>query len=177
MRFNERTDNTHMIIRKPSAEGLLERDESRRVCGSNARATVTDWLVGDGEFAQVMADHIRLDFDQYVSHSVVHANLTGDHLRHNDRIPEVRLDDGRLLVLAGGLLGLSDALHQFEGVGLQAAVEFSADTSSEELHKLSALQVQQVVDLDSTKVILSECAASCWLIFLLNGHGERLNDL
>lgn len=39
---------------------LLQRDETRRMCSSNTRATVLDWLVGDGELAQVVAAHLRL---------------------------------------------------------------------------------------------------------------------
>jgi len=39
---------------------LLQRDEPRRVCSSNTRATVLDGLVSDGELAQVVAAHLRL---------------------------------------------------------------------------------------------------------------------
>lgn len=39
---------------------LLQRDETRRMCGSNTGATVLDWLVGDGELAQVVTTHLRL---------------------------------------------------------------------------------------------------------------------
>lgn len=39
---------------------LLQRDETRRMCGSNTRATVLDWLVSDGELAQVVTAHLRL---------------------------------------------------------------------------------------------------------------------
>lgn len=39
---------------------LLQRDETRRMCSSNTRATVLDWLVGDGELAQVVTTHFRL---------------------------------------------------------------------------------------------------------------------
>lgn len=39
---------------------LLQRDEPRRVCSSNTGATVLDWLVGDGELAQVMTAHLGL---------------------------------------------------------------------------------------------------------------------
>lgn len=31
------------------------------MCSSDTRATVLDWLVGDGELAQVMATHLRLE--------------------------------------------------------------------------------------------------------------------
>lgn len=30
------------------------------MCSSNTRATVLDWLVGDGELAQVVTAHFRL---------------------------------------------------------------------------------------------------------------------
>ena len=40
---------------------LLQRDETRRVCSSNTRATVLDRLVGDGELSQVVATHLRLE--------------------------------------------------------------------------------------------------------------------
>lgn len=39
---------------------LLQRDETGRMCGSNTRATVLDWLVGDGELTQVVTAHLRL---------------------------------------------------------------------------------------------------------------------
>ncbi len=39
---------------------LLQRDETRRMCSSNTGATVLDWLVGDGELAQVVSAHLRL---------------------------------------------------------------------------------------------------------------------
>lgn len=39
---------------------LLQRDETRRMCSSDTRATVLDWFVGDGELAQVVAAHLRL---------------------------------------------------------------------------------------------------------------------
>lgn len=39
---------------------LLQRDETRRVCGSNTRATVLDWFVGDGELSQVVTTHLGL---------------------------------------------------------------------------------------------------------------------
>lgn len=39
---------------------LLQRDETGRVCGSNTGATVLDWLVGDGELAQIVTTHLRL---------------------------------------------------------------------------------------------------------------------
>ena len=39
---------------------LLERDEPRGVCGSDTRATVLDGLVGDGELAKIVSNHLGL---------------------------------------------------------------------------------------------------------------------
>ena len=39
---------------------LLQRDKTGRVCGSDTRTTVLDWLVGDGELSQVVSTHLRL---------------------------------------------------------------------------------------------------------------------
>ena len=42
---------------------LFERNETRRVGGTDTGATVLDRLIRDGEFAQVMTDHLWLDFN------------------------------------------------------------------------------------------------------------------
>ena len=39
--------------------------------------------VGDREFGQVVADHLRLDFDVDESLAVVDADNAADHLRHD----------------------------------------------------------------------------------------------
>lgn len=52
------------IYTKITANSLLQRDEPRRVCSSDTRATVLDWLVGDGELSQVVAAHLRLEEEE-----------------------------------------------------------------------------------------------------------------
>ena len=42
---------------------LFEWDESRGVSGTNTGATVTNGLVGHGELANVVVDHLGLDLD------------------------------------------------------------------------------------------------------------------
>lgn len=54
------TFGTNFFIYTKNTAILLQRDEPRRMCSSDTRATVLDWLVGDGELAQVMATHLRL---------------------------------------------------------------------------------------------------------------------
>lgn len=52
--------STQFFIYTNNTAILLQRDETRRVCGSNTRATVLHWLVGDGELSQVVTTHLRL---------------------------------------------------------------------------------------------------------------------
>lgn len=65
---------------------LLQRDETRRMCSSDTRATVLDWLVGDGELAQVVATHLRLKRRQKtnecnnIASIIIAANLTSDKI-------------------------------------------------------------------------------------------------
>ena len=42
---------------------LLERDEARGMCGTNARLAMLHRLVADGKLCQIVADHIWLDLD------------------------------------------------------------------------------------------------------------------
>lgn len=48
------------FIYTPITNSLLQRNEARRVRGSNTGATVFDGLVCDGELPQVVTDHLRL---------------------------------------------------------------------------------------------------------------------
>lgn len=52
--------NTQFFIYTNNTAILLQRDETRRVCGSNTGATVLHWLVGDGELSQVVTAHLGL---------------------------------------------------------------------------------------------------------------------
>lgn len=53
-------EHPYFFIFTKNTASLLQRDETRRVCSSNTRATVLDWLIGDGELTQVVATHLRL---------------------------------------------------------------------------------------------------------------------
>ena len=62
---------------------LLERHEARRLGGTDTGATVGDGLVGDGELAKVVADHLRLDFNINEVLSVVDGNVPPNKLWEN----------------------------------------------------------------------------------------------
>ena len=65
---------------------------------TNTGLTVLHGLVGDGELAQVVADHLRLDLHSIEDLAVVHTDDAADHLGDDDHVTEVGLDDGGLLV-------------------------------------------------------------------------------
>jgi len=67
------------------------------MCGTDTRTAVLYRLVGDGEFAKIVPDHFRLDFNGVESFAVVDTNYTTNHFRNNDHVPKVRLDSGRLV--------------------------------------------------------------------------------
>lgn len=91
---------------------LLEGDKSGGVGGANAGPAVLHRLVGDGELAQVVADHLGFDLHLVEGLAVVHTHHAAHHLGQNDHVPKVGLHHLRLLHGWRLLLGLPQALEQ-----------------------------------------------------------------
>lgn len=91
---------------------LLEGDESGGVGGTDPGPAVLHGFVGDGELAQVVADHLWFDLHLVEGLAVVHAHHATHHLRQDDHVPQVRLHHLRLLHGWCLLFGLSQALEQ-----------------------------------------------------------------
>lgn len=138
-------------------KNLLERDETRRVSGTNTGTTVLNGLVRDTEkygnvridhqmykirsyylreLSKVVADHLRLDFNLVEDLSVVDSNNRADHLGNNDHVTEMSLDNGRLLARGSLLLGSTELLNETHGLALQSALESSASTAVDKIHEL-----------------------------------------
>lgn len=66
--------------------------------GTNTGLAVLNGLVGDGELAEVVANHLRLDFHGGENLAVVHADYRANHLGDDDHVPEVGLHDSGLLI-------------------------------------------------------------------------------
>lgn len=125
--------------------------------GTNTRATVLDGLVGDGELAQVVSDHLRLDFNLVEGLAVVDTNVGTNHLGDDDHVTQVGLDDlGLLLNRGAGLQGLADALDQRSGAGLQATGEAATNASVAQLDKLLSGHDSQLLQVDSAEGELAE---------------------
>ena len=65
--------------------------------------------------------------------AVVDADDGANHLGDDDHVAQVGLDDGRLLVWRGLLLGLAQLLEEAHGLALETALEPPAGTSVDDL--------------------------------------------
>ena len=73
------------------ASRLLEGDEAGGMGSPDAGPAVFHGLVGDGELAQVVADHLRLAFHLVEGLAVVDAHHAAHRLGQNDHVAQVRL--------------------------------------------------------------------------------------
>jgi len=148
----------------------LERDEARRVGGTNTGATVLDRLVRDRKLAREVANHFGLDFDTVEGLAVVNTDNTANHLGNNNAIPKVRLHDLRLLIRTSGLFSSAQLLDQVGVLLLDAALQVApAGTARQQIDELLLAQVQEVLEIDPTVRKLTEGT--------LLGCGAHLREL
>ena len=166
---------------------LLQRNELRRVSSTNTRAVVLHRLVRQRELAQVVADHLSLDFNVVEVAPVVHAHHGTDHLGNHDHVAEVSLHGIRTLVLGSLSLlqitprhtitySLAQSLDQRLGLSLQTAAESATRASLlshafpspyiDQLHQVLRRHIQQFVQIHSTVRELLERS----LLLLLSVH-------
>jgi len=121
---------------------LFEGNETGRVGSTDTGTTVLDRLVCDRELSQVMANHLGLDFNLVELLTGVNTDNTSNHLRNDDHVTEVGLDEVGLLVGPSLLLGLTELLDQSHGLALKTTVEPSAGTSMHQVPKFLGCQVE-----------------------------------
>jgi hypothetical protein len=83
-----------------------------------------------------MAHHFRLNLHLIEFLARVDTNNATNHLRHNNHIPQMGLDEIRLLIRLGLLLRLAELLDQAHGLALQAAVEATAGAGVHDIAQL-----------------------------------------
>merc|ERR1719300_394395 len=128
---------------------LLEGDESGAVGGSNTGPTVLNRLVGDGELAQVVPNHLWLDLNLCEDLAVVNSNNGAGHLGDNDHVPEVGLHYVGLLVGGSLLLLLPQLLDQGHWLPLESPGELPPDPADKQLHQLLVVHVKELVQVDT----------------------------
>ena len=147
------------------SDRLLERDETRRVRGTDTGPSVLDrvaaitisgsspkrlaanfvgvYVLRDRKLRQIMTDHLGLDLDLVELLAGVDADDGADHLGHDDHVAQVRLDEIGLLVGLGLLLGFAQLLDQAHGLALQAAVEPAAGACVDDIAELLGGEVEE----------------------------------
>ena len=106
-----------------------------------------------------MPNHLRLDLDLVELLAGVDTNDASNHLGDDNHVSEVSLDEVRLLVGLGLLLGLSQLLDQAHGLALQTTVDSATGTCVNDIAQLLRAEVQE-----SVRAIVS---ASRFLSFML----------
>ena len=106
---------------------LLEWDKSGAVGGTDTGPSVLDWLVGDGELAQIVTNHLGLDLDLVEGLAVVHADDGAGHFGDDDHVPQVGLDHVRLLVGWALPLLLAELLDQGHRLALHSSGELAPE--------------------------------------------------
>lgn len=100
-------------------------------------------ILGDRELGEVVPDHLGLDLDLVEHLAGVDADDRADHLRDDDHVTQVSLDDIGLLVGLGLLLSLAELLDETHGLALQAAVDSSAGTGVDDITELVRGEVEE----------------------------------
>lgn len=93
-----------------------------------------------------MANHLRLNLNLVELLARVDTDDRSNHLRNDNHVTEVRLDEVGLLVGLGLLLGLAQLLDQTHGAALETAVEPAAGTGVDEVAELLGGEVEESVE-------------------------------
>jgi len=149
--ITSRSPSIHTIPLNPlDIDRLLKRNETGRVGSTNTWATVLDWVVRDGEFSEVVANHLWLDLDLVELLSGVDTNDGTDHLWDDDHVTEVGLDEVWLLVWLSLLLCLTELLDEAHWLALKTAVETTTGTGMDDVAELVRGEVEELLEVDST---------------------------
>lgn len=138
------------------------------MCGTDTRATVLDGSVRTREFSEVVACHLRLDLNGVEYLAVVDTNNAANHLRNDDHVTEVGLDDCGLFIRWSFLLSFAQFLNQTHGAALEATAESTAGTCVNEFNKLLIIHIKELVEINSA---VGERAEGSLLLELSSDRG------
>ena len=88
-----------------------------------------------------MSHHFRLNLHLIEFLARVDTNNATNHLRNDNHIPQMGLDEIRLLIGLGLLLRLAELLDQSHGLAFQAAVEPTAGAGVHDIAQLVGREV------------------------------------
>jgi hypothetical protein len=100
-------------------------------------------ILRDRKFSQVVSNHLRLNLNLVELLSRVDTNDATNHLRDNNHVSEMGLDEIGLLVGLGFLLRLSQLLDQTHGLALETTVETTASAGVDNITELVGGEVEE----------------------------------
>lgn len=156
------------------ASRLSQRNESR---GSVTGSSVSNWSVGNRELTQVVSNHLRLDLNGVENLTVVDTNQRANHLRNNNHVSQVSLNNGRLLVSWSSQLSSSQLGNQAHRLGAQTSGESSSNSSAAELGEFLSLQLQQLGEVDALKGEGLESSLPGGWMLVWSVDGARIGEL
>lgn len=108
-----------------------------------------------------MANHLGLDLNLVELLSGVDTDDAADHLRDNDHVTQVGLDELGLLVGLGLLFGLAELLDQAHGLALQTTVEPAAGAGVHDIAELFGGEVEEPVAHSKSDTGSFTCSPIC----------------
>lgn len=117
--------------------------------GGVTGSSVSNGSVGDGELTEVVTDHLGSDVEGVENLTVVDTNDGTDHLRDDDHVSEVGLDDGGLLVGDSSGSGGSQLLDETHGLRVETSRELSSDSSGAQLGEILSGHFEQVLKVNT----------------------------
>ncbi|ODQ78264.1 hypothetical protein BABINDRAFT_162918 [Babjeviella inositovora NRRL Y-12698] len=113
--------------------------------------TVSNWSVSDGEFTQVVTNHLWSDVNLVERLTVVNTDDGTDHLWNNNHVSQVGLDEGWLLVWLLGQLSGSQLSDQDHWLVVQTTAESSSDSSVGQLGEFLGFQGDQFLQVNTSE--------------------------
>lgn len=130
--------------------------------GTLSNLTVTRWFVGQGVLAEVISDHVALDFDWVPVLSRVNFADGADHIGHDDAVAEVGLDRLWLLSVRASLDCYLQFLDEPIVAWVDSVTEASFLSGSKHGDHILCGELKELVKLDTSVKLFFEWF-STWL--------------
>ena len=124
--------------------------------------SVSNGLVSQGEFSEVLSAHIGLDFDGSPVLSTVNFSDGSDHLGGDDAVSQMSLNTLGLFSIRGVFDGLLQLLDEASVLGVDTTSVSSSGLGVEEVDHSFLIELEKLVEFDTSVNLLLE-----WLFLWL----------
>ena len=118
---------------------------------------MTNGLVSHGVLTKVVTNHVSSDFDGVPVLARVDFSDGTDHLGHDDAVSEMGLNRCWLLAVRRVLDRLSELLDETVVTRVDSASESTACSGSQHGDDIGGVQLEELIELDTSVNLLFEC--------------------